>query len=246
MPAPVGGPDSPGPLEGRESISASQAGGPAAEVAAFLRFLADYRRQVELEADQLLTQAREQAEALVRQAEAEAQSLREQARREGYQLGLGEGEQAARERVNKEATALLSALRTVVDAAERARHTMVEQAREDILKLSLAIAEKIVRREVSSGPEVALRLLDELLPRWEGVQRLVVRCHPDDALPISQYLENLKPAEGDAFKVEVIPSESISRGGCLLESQFGQLDARLETRFKQVGRQLMEWLSDEA
>lgn len=231
---------------GRQTPSPVSLPEPAAEVGAFLRFLAGYRRQAKAEADELLTRARQQAQELVREAEAQAEAIREQARREGYEAGLIEGQRTAREQVHDEAAALLQALRTAVDTAERTREAIIEQARSDILKLALAIAEKIVRREVYTQPDVVLRLLDELLPRWEGVQRLVVRCHPDDAEAISRYLEEIRPSEADAFRVEVRPSESISRGGCVLESQFGQLDARLETRLKQTGRQLLEWLNDDS
>jgi flagellar assembly protein FliH len=62
---------------------------------------------------------------------------------------------------------------------------------------------------------------------------LVLRLHPDDATWLEQNptaLSELREQQTLASSLELRPDPSITRGGCVVESNIGELDARVETR----------------
>jgi len=202
--------------------------------------MGEHRRRVEAEADRRLQEAAARAAEMLAEARAEAEAIRQQAFTEGYAAG----ERAAREQMSREADALLGLLRAGVESAQRAYHEALSGARNDVLKLALAIAEKIIRNHVETDPAAIEGLLDDLLPRWEGTPSVTIRCHPADAPVIERYLERLAAGGRPQTDVTVVPSDHIARGGCVVESSYGELDARLETRIARVAEHLARWAQE--
>src|SRR5690606_24237253 len=105
------------------------------------------------------------------------------------EAGYTAGERAAADDVARKAEGLFRRLQQAVEAAEKARHDALERSRGDIIKLARVIAEKVVRTHIEDDDEVVARLLEELLPRWEGVDGITIRCHPDEVKEAQAYLE---------------------------------------------------------
>jgi flagellar assembly protein FliH len=39
--------------------------------------------------------------------------------------------------------------------------------------------------------------------------------------------------------VQIVPDDSVSRGGCLLESEFGRIDQRIESQLARIAEELI-------
>lgn len=207
------------------------------ELGTFLRALSARRRQVREEELALLEAARAEAEALVNQARGEAEALRTQA----YEAGYAAGKAAAEADVAARVQGLLTALQEEVQSLRASREALLREAEGSLLKLAVALAEKIIRKELKLDPDATRRLLEDLLPRWEGADRIIIRCHPQEVETLRAYVEAAVTSQRRFGSVQVVPSEGIELGGCVLESGFGEMDARLETRLAQMARHLEEW-----
>ena len=94
-----------------------------------------------------------------------------------------------------------------------------------ILELTLAAASRIVRERIDAGDEVAVRVLGEALAALPGSTRVKARLHPDDVESVvDQNRTNI-----EAGRIEVVADETLSRGGVILETDFGSIDATVET-----------------
>lgn len=223
------------------SVTFAPADGGGVPLGPALATLARWRRHVEEESEAVIQEAKARAEEIVAAARHEAERLK----REGYEAGYSAGERAAADDVARKAEGLFRRMQQAVEAAEKARHDAVERSREDIIKLARAIAEKVVRRHIEDDDEVVARLLEELLPRWQGVGAITIRCHPEEAEEAQEYLEESGLGRRWGSELRIVADESISRGGVVLESRLGQLDASLETRLARIGRALDAWLAEE-
>jgi len=111
-----------------------------------------------------------------------------------------------------------------------------EAMKHDVLRLILAIARQVVMSELKSHPEAIGEIVRKLLDEAEGRKVFSVHLHPDDvkriaASPLAHLLEEAE--------IAVHPSEEITPGGCILETAFGRLDARLETRIQELAGSLL-------
>jgi flagellar biosynthesis/type III secretory pathway protein FliH len=109
---------------------------------------------------------------------------------------------------------------------EHAHGEMLRGASESIVEIALAVARRLVGEELALRPERVREIVDEAIERVRRAKGARVRVHPEDA----QQLVDLH--------VHIVEDDSITRGGCLVESELGDVDARLEVRLEALGRAL--------
>ena len=105
-----------------------------------------------------------------------------------------------------------------------------------VVNIAVIIAEKIVQRELLQGPIIE-SILKDSLKRVIGSNRILVRLHPNDLEIINQDSSNL--FIDDSFsKIKFESDERIERGGCFIETEIGNVDARISSQFNEMKKQL--------
>lgn len=108
------------------------------------------------------------------------------------------------------------------------------------------LAKQMVRSELSMKPElvavVATEAVDTLLL---SARHITVHVHPDDHALVAQGAADVLSARG----ARLLSDPEVLRGGCLVESDIGVIDATLEARWRRVAASLgceQEWEDGEA
>lgn len=175
---------------------------------------------------------------IIKQAQEEAKKIRQKAEADGLQAAEQRARQTLKTEVDQQAATLLPALRTLVQELTTSRQAWLAQWEQMGLQVAIAIAEKIVRREIVSTPEISTTLLRESLQLASGCGEIHVRLNPQDLSSMQSgetmlcdELKKLAPAQ-------IIADASVSRGGCLVETKFGQIDNRIETQLARIAEEL--------
>jgi flagellar biosynthesis/type III secretory pathway protein FliH len=147
-----------------------------------------------------------------------------------------EATEAIRERAHAEGYAAGKALaaQQLFDLASL-RVELTQRTERDATQAALLVAGQLLGSALEADPERIADLLRPHLSRMRSAQRLVVRLHPDDASWLEQHpavLAELRAKHTLAGTLEVRGDASLTRGGCIVESNIGELDARVETRLK--------------
>lgn len=106
-----------------------------------------------------------------------------------------------------------------------------------VLQLSTKIAEKIVHREVTMSSTIE-QVLRESIKKVMGSNEVHIKMHPDDY----QLLYNDgKTAfiEKSFNKIKFEPTDKVERGGCVIETEIGNVDARIESQLQNITNELM-------
>jgi len=199
--------------------------------------------------------SKQMAEPIVRQADLLAMqqdpnSLLEQARAEAAQIvadaegRTAETERAIREQAMTEAqataaaevTAELESLRAqlaqTLDEFANLREQVALHAEREMVQLAIEIAKKIVRREVTVDREIVLSLARVALSRLHTRALATVHLHPDDY----QYALTHRERLSTSGTLKLVEDPAIGRGGCLIETDHGDVDARIEHQFSEIER----------
>ncbi|MEA2156471.1 MAG: flagellar assembly protein FliH [Solirubrobacteraceae bacterium] len=165
------------------------------------------------------------AREIIDAARAQAGALREQAVQDGRAEGIALGREAAAAELAPAAAALEHAL----EEARALRDATVDAAESRAAQLALAIAEKVVAGALEIEPE---RVLDVVRGALRGVldgERIVVCVHPDD-------VEIVRAAGLGAPEahLEVHGERRVARGGALVRTSVGEVDARIERKLDAV------------
>jgi flagellar biosynthesis/type III secretory pathway protein FliH len=175
--------------------------------------------------------AREQADAIVRAAEAEARATLDAARAEA---------EAVRARAEAEGHAAgLARTAALLAHAMDARARAIDEAEGAVVALVRSIAERVLAAALSDAPERIVPAVRAHLEPLRRARRLRLRVHPDDASALAAALsEDALPVSAEVLQLE--PDHAVQRGGCVVDSDLGTVDARLEVQLAAFERALRE------
>jgi flagellar assembly protein FliH len=153
------------------------------------------------------------------------------ARQGGYQDGYRDG-LAALERFKQSFAAQMTAQIGQLTQSYGQELDALQQDMARALAVSAThLARQIVRSELTARPElvavVAQEALDTLLM---SARQITVRVHPDDHPLVAQGAAEVLANRGS----RLLADPSIARGGCLVESDIGVIDASVAARWKRA------------
>lgn len=164
--------------------------------------------------------------------------------KEAYEDAFKLGEKAGVERGER---MFQSAVRSFVEAADQLRRLQQEfygRVEGEILDLVLATTRKVVQREVDNQEDMILRILKEAIAQSIDRDRIVVRINPADFDFVHGHKSDIVQAIDGIKHLVIERDEAISRGGAIVESDYGSIDARIERRFEEVEKALKRQVGD--
>jgi flagellar biosynthesis/type III secretory pathway protein FliH len=163
--------------------------------------------------------ASERAHAIIARAQAEVDATRAH----------------ALEAARVEARAGLAAEHLALAQAHASEHAALER---QVIELAAAIARTVVGDELVARPERIAAIAAPLIARVRRARRVTLRVHPEDAAALELSLHALRERCGVHGTLHVESDSAIARGGCVVSSDAGTLDARVETRVDALARAL--------
>jgi flagellar assembly protein FliH len=211
---------------------------------------------VKQQAQQLIDAAQQQATEIVQAARHEAGRLTSGAAEAGYARGLEQGLNEGRERGQREGfestvkelkpklEATLAAWNDALDRWESERTCMFLEARRDVLELALKLARKVVHRHIELEPEIVSDQLAAALMYVGKTSSLLVSIHPRDREMLDRTLAPILERLGRAEHVTLREDESLARGGCVIRTEGGRVDASIETQLRRLTESLLPGATD--
>jgi flagellar assembly protein FliH len=160
----------------------------------------------------------------------ELADVRDLARQEGFEAGYAAGVEAARSDVGVAASALATGL-------EEARARL--QADADLLEwqaveLALQLSDKVLAAALEVRPELMLEVIKGSLRRLVERDRVTVLVNPDDLDLVRAALDDVSASLGGIDRLEAQGERRVGRGGAILRTPVGEIDATMETQMSRA------------
>ncbi len=160
----------------------------------------------------------------------EVEQLRKQAEEAAYERGKRDGERALSEQLIRQRNELLELHNGVIESLRQSIPKVIRDTEEALIALSLEIAQKIVSH-VPISAELVEACVREALSQVDANSELQILLNPDDLSLLKEVNSPvLNPAGSKPVRFQ--GSTDIRRGGCLVETQFGAVDGRRETKIE--------------
>jgi len=160
--------------------------------------------------------------------EAEWMEAVHHARDSGYQDGYRDGQvalEAFKENFARQMAAQFGALLANLDDQWNGLEQEMALA---VTRTAVQLARQVVRHELDTRPEIVARVAQEAVGAIVlSARHLRVRLHPADH-------QHVMDGAGEALKARdarLVADPAIEPGGCIVESDLGQVDARIGTRW---------------
>ena len=151
-----------------------------------------------------------------------------------FQKGFLEGKKIGFESGSKKADSVIDSLNRILAQLENIRQQIYREIEKETAQLALSIARKIVCHEVKTNQETVTCIAREALSRVNNPAKITIKLNPDDLQFIkdtrSQFSRFLRNVDNIRFEAEA----SIQSGGCLVETDRGDIDARIEKQFQAI------------
>jgi flagellar assembly protein FliH len=169
--------------------------------------------------------------AALAEAEAEAAQLRDAARLEGHEEGQRQALDAA--------GPALEALAAAATAVRDERLALAERLEVQAVDLALLLAEKVIGGAVAVDPELVVEAVRGALRGLVERERVTVLVHPDDLDVVRGAMAPMRASLGGIEHCEVQSERRVSRGGAVVRTPEGDIDARVETKLERA-REVVE------
>ncbi len=161
---------------------------------------------------------------------AEVDCGREDILRKAYEEGFSRGLEEGREKIRS----TVARIEAILDELESIKEKKVQELLPEIVDLSLEIARKIIRKELSVQRDVVLGVVRDALKKvGEGEEKITIKVNPEDYEVLVANFEEVRN-NGRVRKVEIEPAPDISPGGCYIETERGDVDARIEEQLREI------------
>jgi flagellar assembly protein FliH len=153
-----------------------------------------------------------------------------------FENGFRQGEKAGMAIAEKQFEALIKKYAEAIVEIGRLRPALYAQVEREVVRLALEVAKKIVHREVHADREIVQTLIRVALSHVAVKSAATVRLHPADyEFVLEHRAASTRPGESGR-EVTLVADKSIERGGCLVETECGDVDARIDEEFREVER----------
>ena len=183
-------------------------------------------------------EAQSRAQVIVARAEAEAERIRNEARQQGF----AEGMVAGRDQLRSTAEPIVDALSQAVGEVRDLQGAAADMVERDAVLLAMEISEKVVAGAIAVEPERVMDVVRGALRAIVERERIVILVNPEDLAIIREGLDELAGSLGGIEHVEVQEERRVKRGGAVVRTSVGEIDANITTKLERAREAVEEQL----
>ncbi len=157
-----------------------------------------------------------------------AREIEENAYAEGYKKGEKIGLESGRKKVEPILNKFCELLKEVSEIKE----SICRDAEKEVVNLALAIARKVVGFEADKNQEVVINVIKEALKSVADHGKIKIRINPADFKFLMEDGRRVRNFLEDPKRITFIEDSTIEVGGCFIESELGDVDARIEKQLQ--------------
>lgn len=173
-----------------------------------------------------------------KQVEAIRDEERKKAHAEGFEAGRQEGFESAYREFKSDGSKRLEQFNHFIQSCENAKREIFQENEEFLLSLVYHVGKTVILRELKEDKEYIARLLRNLIERVGVKENLRVKLSAEDFKTAELLEANLKEVISDLKNVHFEMDEEIGLGGCILETSWHAIDAKIENQIRNVGESL--------
>jgi len=181
-------------------------------------------------AEQIIERAKIEVERLIKEAEMRVAEIEHDAYLKGYDAGREHGYKKGQGEVRR----LIDRLGTIVGQAIDVREDIIQASEKQMVEMILVIARKVIKDEIIERKEVVLNNIREALKRIKDRDRVDIRVNFADLELTTAHKDELIKMMESLRKVNIFEDSRIDRGGCIIETDVGAIDARISTQLKEI------------
>ncbi|MCL2182352.1 MAG: FliH/SctL family protein [Chitinispirillia bacterium] len=163
-----------------------------------------------------------------------AAESREAGRQEGIAEGEKRGFDAADKKFSAEVAKLKDQTAKYFKQFETSKKDIINNLEHILLKFCTELTKKIVACELTTNPDIVIASIKKALTMIADREKILIRVAPGDMETASGQKDFLSSVTERLENVQIEEDSRISKGGCIIESNSGMVDARMGVQLDEM------------
>ncbi|MGC9312254.1 MAG: flagellar assembly protein FliH [Sediminispirochaetaceae bacterium] len=194
------------------------------------------KQQAEEEKTRIVEEATREADNMRREANEEVDRIRREAYEEGYKAGHEEGYAEGKPEVER----LIDQLHHIIDKTLEKRNEIIEQSETQLINLVLLIAKKVVKVISENQKNVVINNVIQALRKLKSRGEVLIKVNLDDVELTTEHVKDFMRMVDNVQSVTVVEDSTVDKGGCVIETDFGEIDARISSQLQEIEEKINE------
>ena len=167
------------------------------------------------EAQRILERVKQESAAIISKARKNAEQIQARAREQGYKEGKEQGAAEVSEMLARQTIQF---------------NELMGSVEPQVIDLTMGIVKKVFGEEIAVNPEVVVKVTRSAMRTVRQRREITIRANPDDVAALQRNRRELLDMLLRTNDIVITEDSGIMRGGVIIETEAGRVDARLETQ----------------
>lgn len=159
---------------------------------------------------------------------------------DAFDRGLRTGREEGRRTAEEELRSSVNRMTRLAEQLVAEREAVLRESHDLIVHLSCAIAQRIVEVSAVVNTSGVIDVITKTVAQASDKSSLTIKVHPDDLDAVRTFCPESLTKCGGVGKVIFEGDAAISRGGCIIDTDSGIVDGRIESQMKVLRDELLE------
>lgn len=194
------------------------------------------KSDAENEAASIIEKAKAEAAQIV--AEAQAQSSKTES--DAYQKGFEQGHEEGYEKGSVEVDRLIERMHKILEAVMQRREEILQDTESQIVELVILMARKVIKILSENQKNVIMANTMAALKKVKTRGTVTLRVNIEDVKLTSAHTDEFIKHVENIQGLTVLEDSSVEKGGCIVETDFGAIDARISSQLSELENKILE------
>lgn len=194
------------------------------------------KADAENEAAAIIEKAKNEASQIIAEAQAERDKQKSDAQKEGFEQGHNEGYDKGVDEVNR----LIERMHKILEAVMQRRDEILQDTESQIVELVILMARKVIKILSENQKNVIMANTLAALKKVRTRGEVTLRVNLEDVKLTTQHVEEFIQHVENVQGINVLEDSSVEKGGCIVETDFGSIDARISSQLTELENKILE------
>ncbi|SFI66131.1 flagellar assembly protein FliH [Treponema bryantii] len=194
------------------------------------------KADAENDAAAIIEKAKAEAAQIVAEAQAQHDKLVSDARSEGFEQGSAEGYEKGKAEVER----LIERMHKVLEAVMQRREEILQDTESQIVELVILMARKVIKILSENQKNVIMANTVAALRKVKTRGNVTLRVNIEDVKLTTQHADEFIQHVENVQGITVQEDSAVEKGGCIVETDFGAIDARISSQLTELENKILE------
>lgn len=193
------------------------------------------KAQAQKEAEEIIGKAKLEAQSIIDNAKVQERDILRKAENDGFKSGHEEGYREG----NQEAQRLVERIHKMIEAVQAKRQEILDGTEQQIVNLVILMAHKVVKIMSENQKSVIMSNVVQALKKVKGSGDVTLRVNLSDVKLTTEHINDFVHQVENIKNIFVVEDSSVDKGGCIVETDFGAIDARISSQLSELETQIL-------